>query len=356
MANKSRKNMVKALLREDISFSPPFTVSELPHKAKLDQNEAPFDLPDDVKTALLERLKEYQWNRYPQPSIYVKAKEAFAETIGFPPENIILTMGGDQLIQGAYLIAGGHERNALIFEPTYPMFSHAAKFNQTNVTRIQLAADEVVTKDHINKSRHHIIFIVAPNNPTGTFPEEGVIETALSKNSLVFVDEAYVDFSKRTWAHLIKDHPNLFIGRSTSKSCMAGIRLGYGIGHPDVINAMETTFTVPYNLSYLQLVIAKYFDLVQPHLKNLSDIIISERERIAARFKEMGISFIPSQGNFILFKVNNSPVIFQQLAESGVRIRSLHTIPGLSDYVRVTVGKKEENDLFLEKLMALPVT
>jgi histidinol-phosphate aminotransferase len=113
---------------------------------------------------------------------------------------------------------------------------------------------------------------------------------------------------------------------------------------------------VPYNLSYLQLVIARYFDLVQPHLKNFSDIIISERERIATRFKEMGISFVPSQGNFILFKVNNPPLIFQQLAESGVRIRSLHTIPGLSDYVRVTIGKKEENDLFLEKLKALPVT
>jgi len=290
--------MVKALLREGISFSPPFTVSELPHKAKLDQNEAPFDLPDDVKTVLLDKLKEYQWNRYPQPSIYVKVKEAFAEVIGFSPENIILTMGGDQLIQGTYLIAGGHNRKALIFEPTYPMFSHAAKFNQTNVTRIQLTADQVVTKDHIN----------------------------------------------------------LFIARSTSKSCLAGIRLGYGIGHSDVINAMETIFTAPYHLSCLQLVIAKHFNLIQPHLKDLSDIIIAERERVATQFKEMGISFIPSQGNFILFKVNNPPVVFRQLAESGVRIRSLHTIPGLSDYVRVTIGKKEENDLFLEKLRTLLVT
>jgi len=349
------ESMVKNLLREDISFSPPFTVSELPHKAKLDQNEAPFDLPDDIKKILLEKLKEYQWNRYPQPSMYVKAKEAFSKVSGFPPENLILTIGCDQLIQGAYLIAGGHGRNALVFEPTYPMFSHAAGFNQTNVTRIQLAADEIVTKDHIIKSRHHIIFIVAPNNPTGTIPEEGVIETALSKNSLVFVDEAYVDFSKRTWTHLLKDHPNLFIARSASKSCLAGARLGYGIGHPDVINAMETTFTAPYHLSYLQLVIAKHFNLIQPHLKGFSDIIISERERVASQFKEMGIPFIPSQGNFILFKVNNPPVVFQLLAESGVRIRSLHTIPGLSDYVRVTIGKKGENDLFLEKLRTLPV-
>ena len=349
------KNIVKELLREDVSFSPPFTVSELPHKAKLDQNEAPFDLPEDVKVILLEKLKEYQWNRYPQPSMYIKAKEAFAKAIGFSPENLILTMGCDQLIQGTYLIAGGHERKALVFEPTYPMFSHAARFNQTNVTGIQLAADEVATKDHINKSDHHIIFIVAPNNPTGTFPEEGVIETALSKGSLVFVDEAYVDFSKRTWTHLLKEHPNLFIARTASKSCMAGVRLGYGIGHPDIINAIENTFTAPYHLSYLQLVIARHFDLIRPHLKGLANIIVSERELLANQFKEMAISFIPSHGNFILFKANNPPVVFQQLAESGVRIRSLHTISGLSDYVRVTIGKKEENDLFIEKLRTLSI-
>jgi histidinol-phosphate aminotransferase len=349
-----QETVIKRFLREGVSFSPPFTVSELPHKAKLDQNEAPFDLPDEVKVILLERLKEYQWNRYPQPSLYADAKESFAKAIGFSPENLILTMGCDQLIQGAYLIAGGHDRNALIFEPTYPMFSHAARFNQTNITRIQLSADEIPRRNHINETENHIIFIVTPNNPTGNFPEEGVVETALSKNSLVFVDESYVDFSKRTWSHLLKEHPNLFIARSTSKSCMAGIRLGYGIGHPDIINAMETTFTAPYHLSCLQLVIAKHFDLIQPHLKEFANIIIAERERVSTQFSEMGISFIPSQGNFILFKVKNPSYIFQQLSEFGVRIRSLHTIPGLSDYVRVTIGKKEENDLFLEKLNDLP--
>ncbi len=346
--------IAKNLLGEGVTFSSPFTVSELPHKAKLDQNEAPFDLPDETKVMLLEKLKECQWNRYPQPSVYADAKEAFAKAIELPPENLILTMGCDQLIQGAYLIAGGHDRNALIFEPTYPMFFHAARFNRTNTTRIQLAADEIPTKSHINETEHHIIFIVAPNNPNGIFPEEGVIETALSKNSLVFVDESYVDFSKRTWSHLLKDHPNLFIFRSTSKSCMAGIRLGYGMGHSDIINAMETTFTAPYHLSCLQLVIAKHFGLIQPHLKDLADIIISERERVSKQFKEMEIPFIPSQGNFILFKVKAPFDIFQQLSESGVRIRSLHTIPGLSDYVRVTIGKKEENDLFLERLSTLP--
>ncbi len=345
--------VVKSILREGVSSSPPFTVSELPHKAKLDQNETPFDLPDEVKVILLEKLRESEWNRYPQPSVYADAKESFAKAIGYSPENLILTMGCDQLIQGAYLISGGYDRNALIFEPTYPMFSHAARFNQTNITRIQLAAEATPTKGHINEIEHNIIFLVAPNNPTGTFPEEGVIEAALSKNSLVFVDESYVDFSKRTCSHLLEEHPNLLIARSTSKSCMAGIRLGYGIGHPDIINAMEATLTAPYHLSCFQLVIAKHFDLIQPHLKEFVDIIIAERERVANKFREMKISFIPSQGNFILFKMHNPSNIFQQLSEYGIRIRSLHAIPGLSDYVRVTIGKKEENDLFLEKLRTL---
>ena len=343
-------NMVKNLFREGISFSPPFTVSELPHIAKLDQNESPFDLPKDVKLTLSEKFTEYQWNRYPQPSMYLDVKKAFAKAIDFPVENTILTMGCDQLIQGAYLIAGGHDRSALVFEPTYPMFSHAAKFNQTNVSKVQLAADEVLTKDHIDKANHNIVFIVAPNNPTGTIPEEGVIETALSKNSLVFLDEAYVSFSRKTWTHLIKDNPNLFIARSASKSYLAGIRLGYGFGHPDVINALETTLTAPYHLSYFQLAIAKHFDIIQPYMNTVSDIVVSERERVSNRFKEMGISYIPSKGNFILFKVNNASTVFQQLAESGVRIRNMHSIPGLSNYIRVTIGKKEENNLFLEKL------
>ncbi|MDR4499119.1 MAG: histidinol-phosphate aminotransferase family protein [Candidatus Scalindua sp.] len=350
------ESAVKSLLRDDISFSAPFTVSELPHKAKLDQNESPFDLPEDVKTLLLGKLRECQWNRYPQPSMYAEVKKAFAGVIGFSPENIVLTIGCDQLIQGAYLVAGGHDRKALVFEPTYPMFCHAAKFNRTQVTRVQLAADETVTRDHINESNHHIVFIVAPNNPTGTIPEDGAIEAALLKNSLIFVDEAYGDFSKKTWIHLLKDHQNLFIARTTSKSCMAGIRLGYGIGHPDIVNAMETIFTAPYHLSYFQLIIAKHFNLIQPHLKNLSESIIEERERVVYQLTDMGICFIPSQANFILFKVINPHTVFQQLAESGVRIRSLHTIPGLSSYVRVTIGRREENDLFLEKLKSFHVT
>ena len=345
--------VAKDLLRKGVSFSQPFTVSELPHKAKLDQNEAPFDLPEHVKAQLTEKLAEYQWNRYPQPSTYLKAKEAFAETIGFKPENIVLTMGGDQLIQGAYLIAGGHNRNALIFEPTYPMFFHAAKFNQTNVTRIELSADELPAKHHLNEVEHNIVFLVSPNNPTGAAPEDGVIEAALSKNSLVFLDEAYVDYAKKSMAHLIDDYPNLFVARSMSKSCLAGIRLGYGIGHPDIINAMETILTAPYHLSYLQLVIAKHFDLIKPHLKNLADVIIAERERVSDRFREMGLFFIPSQCNFILFKVADASAVFRELSESGVRVRSLHSIPGLSDYVRVTIGKREENDIFLERLNEL---
>ncbi len=337
-------------LRKDVTLASPFTVSELPHKAKLDQNEAPFDLPEEIKAFFNEKLLEFAWNRYPQPAMYYDAKDAFAEAINMKPENIFLAAGCDQLFQFIYFIAGGYGRKALIFEPTYPMIPHAGRFSQTDLTIVNLGAEKTVTPSHVTHSDHDIIFIVAPNNPTGHFPEEGTIEEALKRDSLVFVDEAYYDFSKRTWVHLLDQSPNLFIARSLSKSCLAGMRLGYGFGHKDVIRVLESTFTVPYHLNIMQLLVIKHFDIILPHLKALSSRIARERERISLKFEEMGISYIPSHGNFILFKVNDPSNVFQKLAESGVRIRSLHLIPGLAGYVRVTIGNKDENDLFLEKL------
>jgi histidinol-phosphate aminotransferase len=342
--------MSRRYLRDDVAIGLPFTVSELPCQAKLDQNEAPYDLPGEVKELLTAKLADLAWNRYPQPAMYHEIKAAFGKAIGFRPENIFLGMGCDQLIQGAYFVAGGKGKRALVFEPTYPMFAHAARFTQTETTRVQLAPAERLGLGHIAAANQDLIFIVAPNNPTGTMPEPGVVEAALKKSALVFVDEAYYDFSKTTWSHLLKQHPNLFIARSLSKSCLAGIRLGYGLGHEEVIRAMESTFTAPYHLSFLQLVIARHFDLIMPHLAGLSAQIIAERQRLSQELERLGLSYVPSHGNFILFAVKEPARVFQRLAEAGVRIRSLHTIPGLSEYVRVTVGNPKDNDLFLKQL------
>lgn len=337
-------------LRQDLPKVSSFTVTQLPYKAKLDQNESPNDLPLDLKNFLLTEIGKLEWNRYPQPSFYYEVKKEFALSIDKDPEQIFLSLGCDQLIQGAYWVAGGKDKKAIIFEPTYPMFSLASIITQTYADKINLGPEHKLTKKEIEGRNYDIIFIVAPNNPTGTLPEEGVVESALNNKGLVFIDEAYYDFSQKTWESLVNKHPNLFIARSCSKSLLAGMRLGYGITHPETIRKLELIYTVPYHLSFAQLIIAKYFKLIKPYIKESSCKVIQERERVSRKFEELKIPFIKSYANFILFKLNEPQLIHKRLAEVGIRVRDVSHFPGLGGYLRVTIGTEEENNLFLDKL------
>src|SRR5262245_4641181 len=107
-------------LRPDLPPPSSFTVSEKPHRAKLDQNEAPVDCPPALKRAIAEALAAGAWHRYPHPREYAEAKARFAEAVRVKPEQLALTVGCDQVIQAAFFLAGGPGRRARWFEPTYP--------------------------------------------------------------------------------------------------------------------------------------------------------------------------------------------------------------------------------------------
>src|SRR5436190_15871809 len=109
-----------ACLRPDLPPPGSFTVIEEPHRAKLDQNESAIDLPGELKRELAAELAARSWNRYPQPIEYREAKQKLATAIGVEPDSVALTVGCDQVIQAAFLLAGGGGRRARLFEPTYP--------------------------------------------------------------------------------------------------------------------------------------------------------------------------------------------------------------------------------------------
>jgi len=163
------------MLREDIKFKSSFTVSQKPFKAKLDQNESPYDLPEETKAYLLERVKEAAWNRYPQPLTYSRVKERFAAEIGVEPERVALTFGGDQTILSAFLIAGGPGRKAVVFEPTYPMFRHYAVATGTDADVVVLGEDYRPSPEHFLGKGYNLITFVSPNNPTGNLMDEEVV-------------------------------------------------------------------------------------------------------------------------------------------------------------------------------------
>jgi len=335
-------------LREDLPQKSTMPVSEIKHKAKLDQNESPFDIPDDVKYKIFEEFKKVEFNRYPQPNFYYETKEIFSKFIDVKPENFLITVGADQGIWLSFFIAGGNNRSAIIYEPTYPIFKHSAKITQTNFEIINLGVNyEIDPKTFKN---HNIICIVNPNNPTGNLQKEEVIFEAIKKDALVVIDEAYYPFSNITYKHLIDYYDNVYIIRSLSKSLLAGIRIGIVISNKHIVSICEEVLTSPYHLSSLQLVILRNFHLIEEHFKKSIKIVNEEKERIYKAFENLNIEYVKSYGNFILFKVYNPNYVYNELLKRGVRIRNISYMKGLENYLRITIGKPEENELFISAL------
>jgi len=344
--------MPLSYLRPGLPTRQALQVSTLPCRAKLDQNESSVDLPADLKSDLVREIEAASWNRYPQPSEYMAVKARFAEALDLDPDTVALTVGCDQAIQGAHFIAGGAGRKALVFEPTYPMLVHGGIMAGTEVERVELGTDYALTPDHV-RGDHHLILIASPNNPTGSLVPRPVIEAALDQQAYVFIDEAYHDLSRTTVLDLLESHPNLMVGRSCSKSLLAGMRLGYTVSHPDAALRLEQIFTAPYHLGVAQLVLARRFAEIRPHVRAAADEVIAERERLRAELSTLGFHVYPSVANFLLLRTTQAPHLYDALAQAGVRLRHAPLIPGLEGHLRVTVGTREEDDLLLETLKKL---
>ncbi|NPB03253.1 MAG: histidinol-phosphate aminotransferase family protein [Thermotogae bacterium] len=336
------------MLRKDVEFRRGFTVSQKPYRAKLDQNESPYDLPKDVKEYLLKKIVEVNWNRYPQPLTYRQVKESFAAELGVKSDRLALTFGGDQTILSAFLVAGGPQGRALIYEPTYPMFRHYALATGTPADVKVIGERYLPQAEDFKSKRYTLITFVSPNNPTGNLIPVEVIREALETGALVFVDEAYYPFSKVSVWDELSDYPNLMVGRSLSKSMLAGMRMGYVLASPRVISAVDHMNFAPYNLTHMHLLLFGEYSTIRPHLDRGADTVIGERERIFSFLESVNLTPFPSKANFVMFKLTRYRELYEFLADNGVRIRDVSSLPGLTNHLRVTVGLPHENDLFME--------
>ena len=353
--------MSHRFLRPGLPSAYAFQVTELPHRAKLDQNETPVDLPDELKRDLTAELAAQPWNRYIQPAEYGRARAGLAEVFGLDPDTIAITVGADQAIESAFLVAGGTGRRARWFEPTYPYIPHAALRTSTEKDPVIFGADvdtridaEAVTAE----PRADIVALVSPNNPTGGMVSAGAIDAALADDArLVLLDEAYADYSGATEVGRIPAAPNLLVVRSLSKSSLAGIHIGFAVAHPDVVRVIDRMYTAPYHLDAMQLLVARRYPEIRPHVESAAARAVAERDRLQTELAAMpDITPRPSRASFILFHVagesNRARTVHRTLAEAGVRIRDVGSLSGLAGYLRVTIGTPAENSLFLQELRA----
>ena len=206
---------------------------------------------------------------------------------------------------------------------------------------------------NISKYKPAIIFLACPNNPTSNlWDKDKIIQIIESSESIVVIDEAYVDFCESSYIDLIEKYENLVILRTFSKIGFAGLRLGFMISNKE-ISSIINKIRLPFNINTVSLKIVinifENFSIIKKNCQN----IISLREKLYSDLSELrNIKVLKSSTNFLIFKTLNksSDEIYKLLKDSNILIKNLNNNSNLKNFLRVTVGTEEENNSFVSTL------
>lgn len=335
--------MIKSLVRPNIRSLQPYSSARDEFTGSeaifLDANENPFG----------------QLNRYPDPhQTALKAK--LSKLKGLPSNQIFIGNGSDETIDLALRIfcEPGKDK-IMICPPTYGMYKVAADINNVGVVEVPLTKNFQLNMEEIlrNKEEVKIIFICSPNNPTGNNLNE--IEEVLQKfPGIVFVDEAYIDFTEKpSCLEQINKYPNLIISQTFSKARgRANIRVGMAFAGNEIIDFYNRV-KPPYNVSGVnQQKAMEALDNAQEFERNLKDILL-QRALLMENLREIEWiqKVFPSDANFILIQCENATAIYDQLVKENVVIRNRSS--QIPNTLRITVGTAEENQTLLKKLKEL---
>ncbi len=303
----------------------------------LDKNENAFDIPENVKYEFMEYIKKTNLNRYPEKGL-PSLLEKIGDFSGFNDENIIVGNGSDELLN---ILINQAKGDILINTPTFEMYNFYANNYGYNTVNVPLKSDfSLDTENIINKNNIKLIIICSPNNPTGNLIDMEQVEQILELGIPTILDNAYYEFSGEDYTDLLNKHDNLIILRTFSKAfSMAGLRIGYGIANKNVISNIKK-LQAPFYMNVLSAKLAEImidnYSTVQEHVK----YIINERERFYNAVKEIAYD---SKANFLFLKKD----LYSYMEKHDIIIRKL---PLLKDRSRITVGKKEENDIAIDAI------
>ena len=312
----------------------------------LDANENSFGspLPDN-------------FNRYPDP-LQMDVKEKLSKIKGVPPQNIFIGNGSDEAIDLLYRIFCEPGRdNAIIFPPTYGMYEVCAEMNDVKIKKVNLTKEYQLDIESIETAIDaftRLIFICSPNNPTGNSINRTDVEIILNNfDGIVVIDEAYINYSKqKSFITELTEYPNLVVMQTLSKAWgLAGLRLGMAFGSKPIIELMNKV-KYPYNINTAtQLLVSdalNNIDWVNEHIA----ITVTERDRLKTELLNLSFTqeVYPSDANFLLAKMKNARIIYEQLCEKGIIVRDRSKVVLCEDSLRITIGTEDENNKLIEAL------
>jgi histidinol-phosphate aminotransferase len=346
-----------AQIRPDVRAAHAYVVQPSAGAVKLDAMENPYRLSPELQRALGERLGALALNRYPAERTAELAR-ALARHAGVGDDvGVTLGNGSDELIGLLTIAIARPGASVLAPLPGFVMYEALARQQRLEFIGVPLRADdfqldEAAMLAAIDRHQPALVYLAYPNNPTGTLWDAAVIERiARAAPGLVVMDEAYQPFASADSLALMARQPNVLVMRTMSKFGLAGVRIGYLLGAPELVDQIEK-LRPPYNISVLNAEAAffalEHADVYAAQAAELRQ----QRERLFTALQALpGVSPWPSEGNMILARVQDAAATFAALKARGVLIKNVSALhPLLANCLRFTVGTPDENTRLLAEL------
>ncbi|QHQ59693.1 histidinol-phosphate transaminase [Anaerocolumna sedimenticola] len=334
----------------------PYTPGEQPdspNMIKLNTNENPYPPALGVQKA----IREFQMERlklYPDPTSNLLVK-ALADYYKLEENQVFVGVGSDDVLAMAFMTFFNSDKPILFPDITYSFYDVWADLFRIPYVRPALDVDFRIKKEDYYRENGGIV-IANPNAPTSIYEDVNFIRDIVEHNqeSIVIVDEAYIDFGGKSSLELIKEFDNLLVVQTFSKSrSMAGMRIGYAMGNPALIKAINDV-KYSYN-SYTMNQTSLYYGVEavkdETYFKETLEKIITTREWVKEELKKLEFSFPDSKTNFIFASHKFIPAaeIFNALREENIFVRYFNK-PGINNYLRITIGTDEEMKQLLKAL------
>ncbi|ORU90968.1 MAG: histidinol-phosphate aminotransferase [Cycloclasticus sp. symbiont of Poecilosclerida sp. N] len=351
---------IERLIRPEIKEMQAYNVSEATGLVKLDAMENPFTWPEQMKSQWLELLAQVEPNRYPD-STAKKLVQCLRSCFGISSDlGVVLGNGSDELIQ--ILIMAMKEGTCVMAPtPSFVMYEHIAnalgvKFVGSPLSE-DFSLDMPAMLEAIKTHDPAIIFLAYPNNPTANlFEDDDVLEIIRASNGVVVIDEAYQPFADKTFLDKAQDFEQLLVMRTVSKLGLAGLRLGYLVGHRSLIEQFEK-IRLPYNINTFTQLTANFAFQHIDVLNAQAKLICEEREILFKKLSVLeGLQVFPSKANFLLFSLwsDSAQRVFEELKKAGILIKKMGEGQGLPpECLRVTIGSSAENERFFDTFKSI---
>jgi histidinol-phosphate aminotransferase len=329
-------------------------------RIRLNRNESAFEIPKVLKKQILDGVLADDWKNYPPP-YYNNIEELIGKYCGVEGTQIVTAAGSANLIASLLNYAGINLKQVVIARPSFSLYEfHCNTYGISYETWWLNEQLEYDISDMPKLKPYSLVLFASPNNPVGNIINKEDLMYLLNNNPLTFfvVDEVYHEFSEEDLTSLVSQFSNLILLRSFSKSFSgAGLRIGYLIAQAKIAKLVRKLI-LPFSLNYLAMAFAGKVlsdeEFIQQNKENIRNTILEkqrvEKELIHADSSSVKYSIKPSYGNFVLIVFKSREYherVLHLLSEAGIELLDLTHTPMLRNALRMTIGRKEENDAVL---------